>query len=225
MSKGRQMGYGQTDKFVPNPWNPNHITDPAVEARLLESVKRLSMFKPIVVRELPSGELEILGGEHRWHIAKRAGMAKIPFINLGPIVDRRAKEIALVDNTRYGDDDFGQLAKIVKELGDDLLTFMPLDETDMQSMLNATASAAAEIDLDDLDTDSSNSQSLEDMVASRAAPTGQVMRFKVPVEDAAWITQLIDNEKRAGNFKDEDALSNAGNALVSLLQRLRGGAK
>lgn len=214
-----EMRQESTDLLSPNPWNSNHITDPANEERLRESIRRFKMFKPIVVRTLGDGTLQILGGEHRWRAAKQMGMKTVPIVNLGAIDDRRAKEIGLVDNGRYGDDDLGELGKILGELGNDVLEFMPFADVDLQMML----SARSDVDLDDLDRPGEHETPQLDRQS--AGPTGQVMRFKIPVEDTVWVTQMIEQQMRAGGFKDEDALSNAGNALVALLMQLRGGRK
>ncbi|MEZ6841329.1 ParB/RepB/Spo0J family partition protein [Acinetobacter baumannii] len=63
------------------------------------------MFKPIVVRQLDNGTLQIIGGEHRALVAKQMKVDKVPAFNLGKISDVEAKEIGLLDNGRYGSDD------------------------------------------------------------------------------------------------------------------------
>ena len=139
-------------KLRPNPWNTN-VVDAANEAKLEESLKKFGMFKPVIVRELPTGELEILGGEHRAGAAVRLGIKDIPIMNLGPIPDAEAKKIGLVDNGRYGNDDSLQLAALLKELGDidDLASFMPYSDQDFNNIMEA-----AEINLDDLEGDYSD---------------------------------------------------------------------
>jgi ParB family transcriptional regulator, chromosome partitioning protein len=47
------------------------------------------------------------------------------------------------------------------------------------------------------------------------------MRFKVPVEDSAWCSLLIEREMKIGGFTKEDSLSNAGNAFVAILKKYR----
>jgi hypothetical protein len=210
-----QMSNVPVDALEPNPWNTNRITDPANEERLRESLRRFGVFKPIIARELPSGQLQILGGEHRWRAARQMGMTEVPVVNLGNIDDRRAKEIGLVDNGRYGDDDIGELSKLLGELGKDVLTFMPYTDADIQAMLDS----APDFDLDDLDSIADGPKSPLDELPK--TPTSQMMRFKVPIQDSVWLTAMIEAEMKSGGFKDEDALSNAGHALVSLLNRLR----
>ena len=66
------------DQMDPNPWNPNQM-DAAAEVKLDAAIRRLGVFKPIIVRE-NSGRLEIIGGQHRWESAKRLGMEEIPVV-------------------------------------------------------------------------------------------------------------------------------------------------
>src|SRR5437762_10365036 len=88
----------------PNPWNTN-VVSPDNEAKIDASNQRLGMFKPIIVRELPDGTLQILGGAHRRESAIRLGWDQVPVFNVGPVSDKQAKEIGLADNARYGHDD------------------------------------------------------------------------------------------------------------------------
>ncbi len=205
------------ESLQPNPWNTNQITDPVNEEKLRESLRRFGVFKPILVREIDGGVLEIIGGEHRWKAALQLGHQTVPVLNLGPIDDQRAKELGLVDNGRYGEDDPFALSALIKELGSDVFDFMPLADLDLSKIASLSANALE--DLDQLDR--AELPSLENVPTS---PTGQIVRFKVPVEDASWVKQLIDQEKKTQGFKDEDSLTNAGHALVSLLKRLKGGA-
>ena len=195
-----------------NPWNTN-IVSPENEAKLEESIRRFGLFKPIVVREIDGGTLEIIGGEHRCDIAIRMGYDEVPIINLGPIDDKKAKEIGLVDNGRYGADDTLQLAELLGDLGvspEELSTFMPYSESEF-----ATIFSSVNIDLDGLD--------LPDDMETPALPTAkppqthQIMRFKVPMDDVGTLTDMIERTMKEQRFTDEDSLSNAGNALVHLL--------
>ena len=47
-------------ELLANPWNPNRLT-PEAEMKLENSLARLGMFKPILVRTLEDGRREILG--------------------------------------------------------------------------------------------------------------------------------------------------------------------
>lgn len=202
------------DSLVPNPWNTN-VVSPDNEAKLEESIKRFGMFKPVVVRELADGTLQIIGGEHRAGAAQRMGIKQIPVVNLGRIDDNKAKEISLVDNGRYGADDTLQLAELLEGLGnaDELASFMPYSETDLASIFSSVNIALDDLDLPDLDE--------EKPVLPKEKPiqTHAVMRFKVPVDDQGWIVDLIEKTMKQQKFTEEDSLTNAGDALVFLLKR------
>jgi ParB-like chromosome segregation protein Spo0J len=214
MSINPQVTLLSPDSLVPNPWNTN-VVSPDNEAKLEESIKRFGMFKPVVVRELADGTLQIIGGEHRAGAAKRMGLKAIPVVNLGRIDDNKAKEISLVDNGRYGADDTLQLAELLEGLGnaDELASFMPYSETDLASIFSSVNIALDDLDLPDLDE--------EKPVLPKEKPiqTHAVMRFKVPVDDQGWIVDLIEKTMKSQKFTEEDSLTNAGDALVFLLKK------
>lgn len=102
-----------------NKWNSNRVDRENFE-KLKKSLQSLGSFKPILVRQV-EGEYQILGGYHRVEAAKELGFATVPIWNLGEIDDARAKEISLVDNTRYGEDDAEALSKLLDSMETDLL--------------------------------------------------------------------------------------------------------
>ena len=200
------------DQLTPNPWNTN-IVSPENQQKLEESVKRFGVFKPIVVRELANGELQIIGGQHRWEAAQTLGHTEVPVVNLGRISDKQAKEIGLVDNGRYGADDTLQLASLLDDLGvapEELASFMPYSESDFSSIFSSV-----NISLDDLDLP--DDAEIPTTPAVKPPQTHQIMRFKVPLDDVGAISDLIERTMKDQRFTDEDSLSNAGNALVHLL--------
>lgn len=199
----------ETWKLRGNPWNPN-ILDAASEAKLDASLIRLGFFKPIIAREVDADVFEILGGHHRWESAIRIGLIEIPMINLGKINDKKAKEIGLADNGRWGHDDAGKLAEVFAELDlDELTDFLPYSENDLSAII-----ATSEIDLDDLNLDDNDDVSLDD---TAAPPTDTIMRFKVPIKDAEDISAKIGKVTKEQGFDGSNALTNAGDALVYLL--------
>lgn len=199
-------------KLRPNPWNTNSVS-PENELKIEESIKRFGLFKPVIVRELKDGTLEILGGEHRAKAAERLGIKEIPVFNLGTISDNKAKEIGLVDNGRYGDDDSVQLAELLKSLGniDELQTFLPYAESDLTSIFSSSSIALDDLELTD-------TEALPELPTAPAVQTHQLMRFKVPVEDAQYITQVIEKVMKEQGYTEEDSFSNAGNALVHIFR-------
>ncbi|WP_374335492.1 ParB/RepB/Spo0J family partition protein [Methyloversatilis sp.] len=201
------------DLLAPNPWNTNIVT-PENEMKIEASIKRLGFFRPVIVRTLEDGSLQILGGEHRWQVARKLGYDTIPVVNLGTIDDLKAKEIGLVDNGRYGEDDALQLAELLKEMGnpETLTEFLPYSGDDLESLF-----AAGSISLDDLDIDD-DSHKIDELPLPKTAQTHQIMRFKIPVGDAPFVQKRIETVMKSQGFSDDDSLMNAGHALVVLLK-------
>ena len=193
----------------PNPWNTN-IMSPDSEDKLDESVRRNGMFKPIIVRELADGAYEILGGEHRAQSAVRVGLDTVPVWSVGKIEDTKAKEIGVIDNGRYGADDTLALGQLLEELGtsDELATFLPFSDTELTAIFSA-----ASIELDDLDIQDDDAPA----TAAPAAKTHTIQRYKLPLEDAERVSELIEATMKSQGFTESDALTNAGDALVYLL--------
>jgi ParB family transcriptional regulator, chromosome partitioning protein len=202
------------ERLKHNGWNTN-VVSPDNEAKIDESIKRLGLFKPIICRELADGTLEILGGAHRRDSAIRLKMPEVPVTNLGRVDDKRAKEISLVDNGRYGNDDTLRLAELLDGLGspDDLATFMPYTDADFASIFSSVNIALDDLDIPDDDG------SPAPLPKEKVAQTHQIMRFKVPVEDVGTITDLVESTMKAQRYTEDDALTNAGHALVHLLTR------
>lgn len=202
------------DKLRPCPWNTNILT-PENEAKLEASIKRFGFFRPVVVREV-GGEMEILGGEHRWIIAKKLGM-KVPIMNLGAIDDQKAKEIMLTDNARYGVDDTISLAEFLKEMGDtaSLQDFLPYTDTDIEEIFSSVDIALEDLEIaENFEREEENDP---EPPAAKAPKTHTIMRFKVSLRDAERLTALIASTQKKHGYTAADELTNAGDALVHLL--------
>ena len=202
--------------LFPNPWNTN-VVSPENQSKIEESIKRFGMFKPLVVRTLDDGRLEILGGQHRWEAAKALGIEQVEVVDLGKIDDKRAKEISLVDNSRYGSDDGLKFSELLREL-DDVEDYLPYSETDLNQIFSA-----AQVDFDAIGLNEESDEELEKKVEelTRKAPEFQMMRFKVPLADAELVKGVIEGIIKLQGLKDSDSLVNAGDALVFLCGRLK----
>lgn len=198
-----------------NPWNTNKVT-PENERKIRASLKRNGVFKPIIVRETDEGVYEILGGQHRWEQAIELGLDKLPVFNLGRIDDKRAKEISLADNARYGTDDTIELAELLKTLDtDELQVFLPYGESDINEIFSSNI-ALEELELEeDIETKLETPDDLEPV--AKPAKTHTIMRFKVPIADAERITALIATTQKEYGFTEADELTNVGDALVHIL--------
>lgn len=188
---------------------------PDNEAKLTASVRQHGLFKPVVVREI-GGELEIIGGEHRWKVAQDLGLEAIPFINVGPIGDDQAKKIGLIDNARYGEDDAGELAALMKTLvnADEVQETMPFTDEEITSIFSSSTIALDDLDLDDTETETAPE---DDHPVAAAPKTHTMMRFQVPLADAERLTDLITRTCKRQGFEAATALMNAGDALCFLL--------
>lgn len=204
----------------PNPWNSNHVS-PENAAKLQESIRQFGLFKPIVVREMPPTDhdgfhYQILGGEHRWIEAKAAGLTEVP-IFIVEADDALAKRITLADNARYGQDDGIELAKLLEEIGsaEDIQSFLPFTDDDVRSIFSTVNIALDELDLPEGFEE--DERKVEEPKPERAVKTHTIMRFKVSLEDAERVTELIGKVKKRQGFTTSDDLTNAGDALVHQL--------
>ena len=119
----------------------------------------------------------------------------------------------LVDNGRFGEDDTLALAGLLKELGnaDEILTFLPMSTDELDQIF-----AASSIALDDLDAEGDELPDLSGI--SKKLQSHQIMRFKIPVEDAEAVQKRIEMVMKTQGFTADDSISNAGNALVHIFK-------
>lgn len=217
MSKPRYLEV-PIGELRPNPWNVNSLS-PETEAKLTASVKRLGLYRPIIVRQVEDEPgYEILAGEHRWQIMRDLGEATIQIVDLGYIDERTAKEIMLADNSRYGTDDVIGLAELLDSLGshEEISSFLPYTDDDFKAIFSSV-----DIQLDELEIDEDEEKPAEKDPEEpiRAPKTHALMRFKVPIADGERITKLIAEAQKRFGYTAADELTNAGDALVHLLLR------
>jgi len=113
------------EKLTPNPWNPNRMS-PEMRHKLKEYIKREGFVEPIVVR--PKGEgYEILGGFHRWSIAKELRYESVPCVVVN-LDDRRAKILSINLNEMKGQ----SLPNLLSELIHDLSKEITLEDIESQ---------------------------------------------------------------------------------------------
>lgn len=199
--------------LVFSPWNVNTVS-PENQRKLVESIKRNGIFRPIVVCELQDGSLQVIAGEHTTRAAVELGLETIAVYNLGPISEKKAKEISVIDNQHYGHEDTFGLSELLREFDGDVEAFLPMTDEDLKTLFKAST-----INFDDLDLpESSHVDSMlnpDDALA--AAPiTHQLLRFRVPLGDAEFVQRCIENIIKREGFSGSDSLTNAGDALVQL---------
>ena len=126
------------DQLEPNPWNPNKMSDETF-AKLKAYVEREGLVEPLVVRAVKGKKKhQLLGGYHRWMIAKELGYDSVPCVVLR-LSDRRAKILTINLNEMKGQAAPHLLADLVHDLShdlslDDLATQLPYDLADLRDL-------------------------------------------------------------------------------------------
>ena len=183
----------------PNPWNSNKVDRENFE-KLKKSLNTLGNFKPIVVRQIDD-VYQILGGYHRNEAAKELGAKTVPVINLGTISDARAKEISLVDNTRYGQDDSELLDRLLDSMETDLL---------IEIMPDLPVTVEDTTDLTDKLTEELRKEREED-------DTHKYLKFRLETEKAEEIEAILSKVAFEHGYKYPDGYSNFSEALYHVL--------
>lgn len=212
-----KLTYEDPKSLKKNSWNPNKMS-PEAESKLRNSIQQNGHVKPVIVRELDDGTLEIVGGEHRVDVSIDLGLESIPVVNLGKISDEQAKKALLIDNSRYGEDDAAALSSLLEDIGsaDELAEWTTYSSDDLAALLGSTVSD----DLSYLDELSSleDDDSETPTVAVPEIQTHQTMKFKVPAEDAHIVKDVIDSIATAQRLEDSDSAVRAGDALLWLIR-------
>lgn len=89
------------DLIAPNPGQPRTDIDEARVEELADSITKVGVLQPIIVR--PLGEkYQIIAGERRWRASKLAGLEKIP-VRILAMDEVSSLEIALIENLQRED--------------------------------------------------------------------------------------------------------------------------
>ncbi|MEE8211642.1 MAG: ParB/RepB/Spo0J family partition protein [Acidiferrobacterales bacterium] len=83
-------------------YQPRTHMDKQALAELADSIRAQGVVQPIVVRELKSGNYEIVAGERRWRAAQLAGLDAVPAM-VRKVPDEAAIVIALIENIQRED--------------------------------------------------------------------------------------------------------------------------
>ena len=88
--------------IVPNTHQPRaHFDEEPLDA-LADSIGRIGVLQPILVRQIEPDRFELIAGERRWRAAKRAGLQAIPAL-VRSVEDQESLEEALVENLHRED--------------------------------------------------------------------------------------------------------------------------
>ena len=89
-------------KVEPRADQPRCAFDEEALLELSESIKQYGLIQPITVRKLDGGYYQIIAGERRWRASRMAGLTEVP-VRIIEADDRRAMELALVENLQRED--------------------------------------------------------------------------------------------------------------------------
>jgi ParB family chromosome partitioning protein len=137
MSKAFELIEIGVNSLEPNTWNPNRMSQEMYE-KLREYVKKEGLVEPIVVR--PKGDrYEILGGYHRWNVAKELGYETVPCAVV-EMDGRRAKILSVNLNEMKGQSVTPLLSELIYDLNkeltlEDLETMLPYSEGELKDCL------------------------------------------------------------------------------------------
>ena len=81
---------------------PRRHFDKEALSELADSISRLGVLSPIVVRSAENGYYQIIAGERRWRAAKMAGVDEVPVI-IRDVDDITAAELTMVENLQRED--------------------------------------------------------------------------------------------------------------------------
>ncbi|MGB4592861.1 MAG: ParB/RepB/Spo0J family partition protein [Coriobacteriia bacterium] len=90
-----------TDLISPNPNQPRTVIDEEQINELADSLRKVGMMQPIVVRPHSDG-YQIIAGERRWRAAKAAGLEKVP-VKIIACSETEALALALIENLQRED--------------------------------------------------------------------------------------------------------------------------
>ncbi|HIA9768232.1 TPA: ParB/RepB/Spo0J family partition protein [Klebsiella pneumoniae] len=210
-------------RLRPNPWNTNSVGAQNFE-KLKGSIEKLGFFKPILARELDGGQFEILGGEHRWRAAMEQGISTVPVISVGKISDLVAKQMSLVDNERYGEDDQVALQRLIEEIQSEL-DYQLSEIAPYDDELAATLARESAIDLEMLEALSrGDEEPIEKDSREKAERVGaehQTMRFKVTFDASDRVTETIKSIIKEQAINTGNDMENVGEALVWLVDNYK----
>lgn len=197
--------------LYPNPFNSNVVSAENME-KIKASLVKHGWVRPIIARSTDDG-VEILGGQHRCEAAIELGHETVPVIVLSGVDDTQAREIGLIDNARYGVDDAVALAEIMADIGgvENVMDILPISTEEIAAL----STTVSDDDIDDLLGEEPEEK--KEAPVEKPRKSHQMMRFKVPVDDADTTSDALREIMQEQGFTEADALTNAGDALVFLI--------
>ena len=101
----------------PNPNQPRKEFEAAALAELADSIAKVGLMQPIVVREISAGKYQIIAGERRWRAAQLAELSQVPIV-IRNANDADTMQLALIENVQREDISPLELADAYRSLID-----------------------------------------------------------------------------------------------------------
>jgi len=98
---GQEITELAIELISPNPEQPRTDIDEAALAELADSIKKVGLLQPIIVRAMGEG-YQIIAGERRWRACRIAGLERAP-VRVLDINEVESLEIALIENLQRED--------------------------------------------------------------------------------------------------------------------------
>ena len=95
----RRLPVGQ---LQPGKYQPRREMDEGKLAELADSIRSQGVIQPILARQLPGGNYEIVAGERRWRASQLAGLDEVPVV-VRELEDRTVIAMALIENIQRED--------------------------------------------------------------------------------------------------------------------------
>jgi ParB family chromosome partitioning protein len=105
-------------QLQPGVYQPRKDMAPEALEELAASIQSQGIIQPIVVRQVESGQFEIIAGERRWRAARQAGLKRVPCL-VKKVEDRAAIAIALIENIQREDLNVIEEAQALERLQDE----------------------------------------------------------------------------------------------------------
>ncbi len=110
-----ELAIGQ---LQPGVYQPRKDMAPEALQELAASIQSQGIIQPIVVRQVESGQYEIIAGERRWRAARQAGLKRVPCL-VKKVEDRAAIAMALIENIQREDLNVIEEAQALERLQDE----------------------------------------------------------------------------------------------------------
>jgi len=98
---GEEVTELPVDLIAPNPEQPRTDLDESGISELADSISKVGLLQPIIVRPLGEG-YQIIAGERRWRACRQAGLERVP-VRVLATSEVESLELALIENLQRED--------------------------------------------------------------------------------------------------------------------------